>query len=95
MKKETKVLGKYGMMRRKFLQEQHPAQYSALLASGELSEHLHSIDVQAASQVSEMVDNLAKDVAVDKQRHPDEWTQTMNSLKHQAEEIVCNTLIFV
>ena len=41
---ETKPIGKYGRMRKRYLQEQHPIIFSELLLSGQLYPHLLEID---------------------------------------------------
>ena len=79
---EVQPLGKYGRMRRAFLEENNPMLLNDLI----LSEMLFRIDQL-------MMQLLQKHPAPDKKSDPMAWTQHMNSLKAQAEEIVTAELI--
>ena len=96
MKSNEFNYGKYGLMRLRFLKEQHPVRYASLLSSGELSGHLLDINQQAADEVDRLVDAFVKEVQMpDKNNSPEEWVKEMNALKHRAEEIICSKLIYV
>ena len=85
---ETKPLGKYGRMRRAFLQENNP------ILSEQLFLHLQEIDETAHRRVEQlMTELLEKNPAPDKATQQMAWVQHMNSLKAQAEEIVTAKLI--
>ena len=91
---ETKSLGKYGRMRRAFLQENNPMLLNDLILSEQLFPHLQEIDETAHRRVEQlMTELLEKNPAPDKATQQMAWVQHMNSLKVQAEEIVTAELI--
>ena len=91
---ETKPLGKYGRMRRAFLQENNPMLLNDLILSEQLFLHLQEIDETAHRRVEQlMTELLEKNPAPDKATQQMAWVQHMNSLKAQAEEIVTAELI--
>ena len=91
---ETKPLGKYGRMRRAFLQENNPMLLNDLILSEQLFPHLQEIDETAHRRVEQlMTELLEKNPAPDKATQQMAWVKHMNSLKAQAEEIVTAELI--
>ncbi|MBO4898619.1 MAG: TnpV protein [Clostridia bacterium] len=94
--KNEKQIGKYGMMRKKFLKQNRRAIYSAMMLTGTLMEHLSEIDSMAREQVQSMVKKMAEAEGVTekmKAENPQMWTGLMNNLKHSAEEVVLKQLI--
>ena len=45
-------LGKYGRMRKRFLEQKHDGTFSALVLSGQLTQHLQDIDQVAREQMA-------------------------------------------
>ena len=94
--KNNLPIGKYGMMRKKFLKQNRRSLYSAMMLKGTLMEHLHEIDKTAKAQVEQMVQTMAKTEGVNenlKSQNPQKWTGLMNNLKHSAEEVVLKQLV--
>ena len=90
----TKPLGKYGRMRRAFLQENNPTLFSDLILTEQLFPHLQEIDETANRRVEQLMSEyLQKNPAPDKATNQMGWVQHMNSLKAQAEEVVMTELI--
>ena len=88
-------IGKYGEMRRKYLQEHRKATYSMMVLEGTLKQHLMDINEQAHRQMEVMIDDLLKaNPAPDKAVNQLSWIQYMNMLKMQAEEIILRELIY-
>lgn len=94
---ENPKLGKYGMLRRTFLREHRDGIYTGMLLNGTLNSHLEEVDRQA----QKMLDNLTEQMkalngvteslkAEDQMR----WVQMMNSIRHSAEEVILNDLIY-
>ena len=84
-------IGKYGMARMKYLEEQRPGLYTRLLLSGKLNDDLHQTDVQAHYLLDTMITQMAQEAgitealkAVDQLR----WVSMMNVVKAQVEEII-------
>ena len=94
----TEPLGKYGRMRKAFLKTNRKGQYSALLLSGSLTEHLTMIDRQTREQISETVLQMAAAEDVNEQMkaaNPLLWTRRMNNLRTMAEETVLREMLYI
>ena len=90
-------LGKYGRMRKRYLEQKHDGTFSALVLSGKLTRHLQDIDQTAKEQMATLTRRLAAAEGVTeelKSRDQLEWLRRMNSIRNRAEEIVKNDLIY-
>ena len=97
IKVNNKLIGKYGRMRLRYLQEHRKGLYSVMLLNGTLQDHLVEIDEVAKRRIEEMVDQSAKIEGIDeelKARDPMEWVRRMNRIRAQAEEIVLSELVY-
>lgn len=91
------TIGKYGMMRARYLDEQRPMERDRMLLDGTLAQHLADIDREAHRQVEDLTQALAAQAAINeamKCRDPLKWAAAMQGLQAQAEEIVCAELIY-
>ena len=94
---EQKPLGKYGMMRRKYLEENRSGLYTRLILNGTLMEHLQEIEQTAQTRLETIMESLKKQNEVTeelKATNQMAWVARMNSLKNQAEEMIFSELIF-
>ena len=94
---EKKPLGKYGMMRRKYLEESRQGLYTRLLLSGKLMEHLQEIDATCSRRMEQMIREMAVAEGVTEELKAKEqmaWVRKMNSLHAAAEEILLKELVF-
>ena len=90
-----KPLGKYGRMRKKYLQEHRPVLWNSMILSEKLYPHLREIDETANRRMEQLMSELlASAPAPDKETQQMAWVQHMNALKAQAEEIILTELIF-
>ena len=92
-----KPLGKYGRMRKAYLQEHRPVLWNELILSEKLYPHLREIDKIANRRLEQMMPELMKQNGVTeslKANDPMKWVQQMISLKAQAEETILNELIY-
>lgn len=90
-------LGKYGRMRKRFLEQKHDGTFSALVLSGTLTQHLLDVDQAARDQMAALTRQLAAAEGVTeslKARAPLAWVQCMNSIRARAEEMVKHDLIY-
>ena len=90
-------LGKYGRMRKKYLQEHRPVLWNQMILSETLYPHLREIDAAATSRMEQMIPELAKAAGATeelKASDPLTWTGLMNNCKAQAEETILAELIF-
>ena len=94
---EKKPLGKYGMMRRKYLEESRQGLYTRMILSGKLMEHLQEIDATCSRRMEQMIREMAVAEGVTEELKAKEqmtWVRTMNSLHASAEEIVLKELVY-
>ena len=94
---ERKPLGKYGRMRKKYLQEHRPVLWNSLILSEKLYPHLREIDETANKRLEQMMPGLMQSAGVTealKASDPMKWVGLMNSLKAQAEEVILTELIY-
>ena len=92
---ETQILGKYGRMRRAFLEQNRPMLFNDMILTENLFPHLWEVQQTCAMRIELlMTDLLAKNPAPDKATQQLEWVAHMNSLKAQAEEIILCELVY-
>ena len=89
-----RVLGKYGRMRRAFLEQNNPMLLNDMILTESLFPHLWEIEDTAKARVELLMKQyLEQNPAPDKATNQMAWVQHMNSLKAQAEEVVMTELI--
>lgn len=94
---EQKPLGKYGRMRLQYLEQDRPGLYTRLILSGKLMEHLQEIETTAQTRLDSLMSLLTKQHGVTEELKAKDqmaWVAQMNSLKHQAEELILSELIY-
>ena len=94
---ERRPLGKYGIMRQQYLEQNRPGLYTRLILSGKLMEHLQEIDTTAHGRLESLMSLLTKQQGVTEELKAKDqmaWVGAMNSLKNQAEEIILTELIY-
>ena len=94
---ENLPLGKYGRLRKKYLQEHRPVLWNSLILSEKLYPHLREIDETANRRLERMMPELMQSAGVTealKASDPMKWVGLMNSLKTQAEEVILTELIY-
>lgn len=90
-------LGKYGLARMKYLEEQRPGLYTRLLLSGKLYDDLHQADEQAHHLLNTMIPQMAKEAGVTelmKMMNQMRWVGMMNAIKGQVEEIIWSMIVY-
>ena len=90
-------IGKYGRMRKRYLEEKHDGTFTALVLSGKLTEHLLDVDRTAREQFETIVRQLAAAEGVTerlKAADQMEWLRRMNNLRARAEEIVIREIVY-
>ena len=90
-------LGKYGLMRRRFLQQSRKVTYTNLLTTGQLHSHLMEIEETARSRVESIVSQMAQTEGVTEElKAADQmkWVGLMNNFRAAAEEQVLMELIY-
>ena len=94
---ESRPLGKYGRLRKKYLEEHRPILWNQMILTETLFPHLREIEETANRRLEQMMPDLltAAGVTEDlKARDPMTWVGLMNSCKAQAEEVILRELIY-
>ena len=89
--------GKYGILRKNFLQEHRSGLYSSYLLTGKLTEHLNEVDQQARKRMEVLVRQMMEKQEITEELKAQDqmaWVGAVNNIRNAAEEIVCNEIIF-
>ena len=91
------TIGKYGRMRRKYLQEYREVEYLRLFLHGGLNEHLHSVDEECEQRMEVLIEQMMERWGVNehlKAENQMEWVGRMNNIRCSAEEIVLKEIVY-
>jgi len=91
------VLGKYALLRKKYLKQHSRILFVNLLTAGTLNEHLMEIERTANERLELMVQQMAAAQGVTEQLKASDqmrWVGMMNNIRHSAEETILNDLIY-
>lgn len=91
------LLGKYGRMRKTYLQEHRPALYNHLLLSEKLYPHLLAIDQAANERLEQLLPPMIKAAGITEQLKATDqmkWVGLMNTVKAQVEEIIFMEILY-
>ena len=94
---ESRPLGKYGRIRKKYLEEHRPILWNQMILNETLFPHLREIEETANRRLEQMMPNLLKAAGVTEDleaRDPLTWVGLMNDCKAQAEEVILRELIY-
>ena len=90
-------IGKFGLLRKRYLKEHKRGWYSSLLLTGKLDEHLAEIDRTCTERVDLITNQLAQREGVTEALKATDqmtWVARMNSIRARAEEIVLSELVY-
>lgn len=90
-------IGKYGMLRRTFLQEHHSAIYSVMMMNGTLLQHLEDVNKLCCEELDRLIPAMAKNEGVTealKAADQMEWVRRINSVKSRAEEFILRDYVY-
>lgn len=88
------MLGRFASMRNTYLRENKPVLYEQMIRDGRLRTHLEEINVEARRMREYLIEQMLKANPAPAKKNQMEWVRHMNSLKHEAEEIVIAELIY-
>ncbi|MBQ7598412.1 MAG: TnpV protein [Clostridia bacterium] len=94
---EYPPLGKYGRMRKTYLQEHHKASFSKMLLRDELWPHLLEVDEQSHEMMDTIVERMKQECGITEQLKADDWwrwVQEMGNIRNAAEEYVLREIVF-
>jgi len=91
-------IGKYGSMRREYLEKHRPATYQMMILEGSLKQLLIDVNKQAHEMLEQLIEGMKKSESVTeslKSQNQLEWVQRMNGIKYRAEEIIKAELVYI
>ncbi|MCH5187711.1 MAG: TnpV protein [Oscillospiraceae bacterium] len=94
---ETYNIGKYGMLHKSYIKQNHPGLYLVMMINGTLLSHVAEVDKKANIELERLMrDMAAKEGVTEELKATDqmEWVRMMNSIKHSAEEIILKEIIY-
>ncbi len=94
---DKRPIGKWGNLRKNYLQNHKRAMYNFLICRFTLHTHLADIDEQARDMFDTLVEQMKKieDITEElKEQNQMEWVGRMNNIRERATEIVCKELIY-
>ena len=90
-------LGKYGRMRKRYLEEHRPILWNTMILSEKLYPHLREVDKKARNRMAEIMSALMEQSGVNeelKAANQMKWVGLMNTLTAQAEEIILAEIVY-
>ena len=91
------TLTKYGLMRRRYLKEHRGGIYQGMVLSGKLKAHCLEVQEQAEERMELLTAQMAKAEGVTEElKAADQmkWVRMMENIRHSAEEIVLEELVY-
>ena len=91
------ALGKYALLRKKYLKQNRRLLFTNLLTSGKLNEHLTEIEQAANERMELMTAQMAASQGVTEELKASDqmkWVGMMNNIRHSAEETILRDLIY-
>ena len=90
-------IGKYGMLRKIYLQEHRKGLYLELVLAGKLNEHLYQIDEECNQMMDRLVEQMKERQGVTEELKMQDqmtWVRVMNNIRSCAEEMVLKGIVY-
>ena len=94
---ESRPMGKWGRMHRRYLETYHPIRYNQLILSGTLWTYLADLNEQAQVRMETLIAQMKTAEGVTeslKDTNPMAWVQRMNNIRARAEEVIREEIIY-
>ena len=94
---QQKPIGKYGRMRRRYLEQHRPILYNRRVLGGKLNDDLYRVDQAANELLDTLIPQMAKDAGVTEELKAHDqmrWIGLMNTIKVQTEEVVLQRIVY-
>ena len=90
-------VGKYGRLRRKYLEDHRKPFYMSLILEGRLNQYLHEVEQECYQRLDTIVEQMKVRAGVTEQLKVENqmlWVRKMNNIKACAEEVIFAELIY-
>ena len=94
---DKRPIGKWGNLRKSYLQQHKRVFYNTLVSNLTLHTHLADIDEQARDMFDTLTEQMMKSEGITeelKEQNQIEWICRMGNIQERATEIVCKELIY-
>ena len=94
---DNRPIGKWGKLRKSYLQQHKRVFYNTLVSNLALHTHLADIDEQARDMFDTLTEQMKKSEGITeelKEQNQMEWIQRMQSIEARASEIISHNIIF-
>ena len=94
---ESRPIGKWGRMHRRYLETYHPIRYNQLILSGTLWTYLADLNEQAQARMETLIAQMKTAEGVTERLKAADlmaWVQRMNNIRARAEEIIREEIIY-
>lgn len=94
--KEQYNIGKYGLLKLRYLKEYNKGLYTELLMKEQLNSYLYDVQILVNDKINELIISLSEKENVNEKLKNDNqilWVGLMNNIKNRAEEIVIKDYI--
>lgn len=91
------LIGKYGMLRKTYLNEHRKGLYLEVVLAGKLNEHLHQIAGECHQMIDRLVEQMKEQQGVTEElkiQNQMAWGGRMNNIRACAEEIVLTEIVY-
>ena len=91
-------IGRFGMLRKKYLMDHRKCCYYHLLTSCKLNEHLHEVDVICLEFVEELVRNMAEQEGANEQMKAEDtmkWVGLMSNFRNIVSGVVLRDIVYL
>lgn len=94
---ETRPIGRWGRLHKRYLQKNHPALYSDMILTCKLWTYLADLEEQATSRYNCIMEQIkAAEGVTEELKASDQmlWVGKMNCIRNRAEEIILHEMIY-
>ncbi len=94
---KQQAIGRYGRMRKAYLEEHRPGLYTRLILSGMLYSHLAETDRACRDRMKRTISRMAEAEGINEQLKASDqlgWISRMNCIHQRTEEIILDELVY-
>ena len=94
---QNEDIGKYGLLKLQYIQNDQRYEYLQLLLSGKLKSYLWQLNEECYEYLQMLMEQMKKTARIDekmKQMDPMQWVRQVNNLRNAAEEIVLREMVY-